>query len=82
MQNACSACPFVLGCEGSLPELSVTWRNGGASKSRWHLPVFVTMSNYDTRGRQESERTGGMFCNTDSKAEKPSTARVNGMEPH
>ena len=67
-----SACTFMLGCELSLPEASVALRNGGESNSQWNLHVFfVTVSNYDTRGRQESEQTG-MFCDADSEAENPS----------
>lgn len=61
---------------GSLPEDSLTWRNG-VSKSQWHLHVFVTMSNDDTSKRQESEQTG-MCCDTDSKAEKLSMCERNG----
>lgn len=70
-----SARTFVQGCEESLPEASVTKRKSGESESQWRLHVFITVSNYDTRGRQESERTS-MFCDTDSEAKNPQHAGI------
>lgn len=67
----------MLGCKQSLPEASVIGSNGGESKPQWRCHVFVTVSNYDTQGRQESEPTG-MFCGTESEAKSPSVHESEG----
>lgn len=76
-----SACSFVRRSERNLPEASVTWKKSGEAESQWHSHVFVSVSNYDTQERQESEGMG-MFCDTDSEAENSQPGRVNLIKRH